>query len=498
MPDSHLFRLLKVKGKLSLLRRWSSPGPQEKTGSGADPANVASCHLPPQQQIDPHLHPHESCRSSTALSLPADHLPSTADVVGRAAAAAAPAPAPALTPGAAAPEEFAATQCSAPPAQETEDDPDEEGPVLHPELEKVLDRSTSKNRQQECPDKASPGASLGHFTFPPSTAAAAATTTSSSYPRDSGSRQGSLSQEAAGRVVGPAVDTPLHLPLVETVREGPSDGRSHTAISKKNSSDDPPPARTAIVSPRPSVVTRKQSLLPSWQQHLVDGLLDSDIPYLEMGQRKVWVKRPGSSATLISIAEDGVVDELRDHVLRKYSNSLGKVFDSPDLVVRISPRGSPNRQVVPERILSPEEPISPIIDTYYPGGQSVEEALIVDAPRRTPKPSPRQSYYYHAEPGEHGEYFPLMPVPITVGTPPAHPPSAAMSTNSGVSTHQHQSTSISVLTTGKVPPLPSPGNRSGRHPPRRPPFPRHVTNSPTLVASVGKGKVKSPISSYGL
>jgi osomolarity two-component system response regulator SSK1 len=41
---------------------------------------------------------------------------------------------------------------------------------------------------------------------------------------------------------------------------------------------------------------------------------------------------------------------------------------------------------------------------------------------------------------------------------------------------------MSVLTTGKVPPLPSPGSRPSRHP-RRPPFARHTTASPTLVAS---------------
>lgn len=203
-----------------------------------------------------------------------------------------------------------------------------------------------------------------------------------------------------------------------------------------------------------------------------------------MAHRRIWVKRPDASATLVSMPEDSVVDELRDHVLRKYANSLGRTFDSPDLIVRITPRVSSNRPTGPDRILSPEESLFALIDQYYPEGQKVEEALIIEAPqRRTPiKPSPRQSYYYHAEPGEQGEYFPLMPVPINVGTPPGHPTS---SNNS--SAGAHQTPAMSVLNTGKVPPLPSPGSRPSRHP-RRPPFARHTTASPTSVpAPAAKG-----------
>ncbi|QGA16341.1 hypothetical protein EYB26_004008 [Talaromyces marneffei] len=199
-----------------------------------------------------------------------------------------------------------------------------------------------------------------------------------------------------------------------------------------------------------------------------------------MAPRRIWVKRPDASATLVSMPEDSVVDELRDHVLRKYSNSLGRTFDSPDLMVRIVPRATLKGAVAPDRFLSPEESLFDLIDQHYPGGQTVEEALIIEAPtRRTPiKPSPRQSFYYHAEPSEHGEYFPLMPVPISVGTPPGHPTSSSNSSTGAA----HPAPAMSVLTTGKVPPLPSPGSRPSRHP-RRPPFPRHTTASPTLVAS---------------
>lgn len=201
------------------------------------------------------------------------------------------------------------------------------------------------------------------------------------------------------------------------------------------------------------------------------------------GTRKIWVKRPGASATLVAVAEDSVVDELRDHVLRKYSNSLGRNFDSPDLGIKIVSRENASRQIAGERLLSPEEPLVPLMETYYPGGQTFEEALIVDIPaRRTPKPSPR---FYHSGVGEDDSYFPLMPVNVNLGTPPAHAQST-MSSNSGVSTHP--APAISVLTTGKVPALPSPGGRTNRSGRPRPPIVRHKTNSPTLVSSAATVK----------
>lgn len=240
---------------------------------------------------------------------------------------------------------------------------------------------------------------------------------------------------------------------------------------------------------------RKQSLLAPSQQYLVERLLankggkeqqqqsgqeaTASEPARMAPQRRVWVKRPGASATLITLPEDSIVDELRDHALRKYANSLGKQFDAPDLMVRIIPREGSSRQVFPERMLNPEEALFALLDQYYPGGQTADDALVIEAPqRRTPlKPSPRQTFYYHAEPGEHGEYFPLMPVPALVGTPPAAGQPGSSSSGGASAQQQQQPHSISVLTTGKVPPLPSPGSRTAR-PSRRPPFSRHITNSP--------------------
>lgn len=136
-----------------------------------------------------------------------------------------------------------------------------------------------------------------------------------------------------------------------------------------------------------------------------------------MANRKIWVKRPGASATLVTILEDNLVDDVRDMILKKYANTLGRSFDSPDVTLRIVPRE--NRQ---ERALGPEEPICQVLDAYFPGGQTVDEALVIDVPlRRTPRPSPQPSTRYYQEeerrPAEAAsDYFPPMPVP-TVPSP---------------------------------------------------------------------------------
>ncbi|KAJ6164530.1 hypothetical protein N7470_003202 [Penicillium chermesinum] len=223
----------------------------------------------------------------------------------------------------------------------------------------------------------------------------------------------------------------------------------------------------ASTSKRPSLAVRRQSLLPASHQHLISGLIDRN-PFSSQGdlgisltpvavpsmvQRRIWVKRPGGSATLVPCMEDSVVDELRDQVIMKYGNSLGRTFDPPDILIRILAREGSTRNSCPERLLSPEEVVSSVIDAYYPGGQTIGEALIIDAPsRRTPKPSPRVLHHHHSEPGEHGDYFPLMPTNPKAPTPPTH-------SNSGGA----NAPSISILKTGpsphsQAPPIPSPQN----------------------------------------
>ena len=214
--------------------------------------------------------------------------------------------------------------------------------------------------------------------------------------------------------------------------------------------------------------------------------------------RKVWVQRPNASATLVQIREDDLVDDVREMILKKYANSLGKSIDAPDMTLRIVGRKD-HTDPRHERVLGPEEEMCRTIDMYYPGGQTVEEALIIDVPhKRTPRPSPRNMTYssYHAmdefRPHENGtDYFPPMPAII-------HPTMPQTASYHGGRDHHHSIVptdppkSISILNTGQVPPLPSPGGgRRHRDREHRPKYGRQHTSSPTILnhgsnpASVG-------------
>jgi osomolarity two-component system response regulator SSK1 len=260
-------------------------------------------------------------------------------------------------------------------------------------------------------------------------------------------------------------------------------------------------------SQRLSELSRRQSIFPQQQTRLIKTLLESELPpqsraanldyftsndpstiSANMVSRKIWVKRPGASATLVSIHEDDLVDDVRDMILKKYANSLGRNFDAPDVTLRICPREQ--RQ---ERTLGPEEPISRTLDAYFPGGQTVDEALVIDVPlRRTPKPSPRPSGYYNDDgrPAEAGtDYFPPMPVPVV---PSPHLPGSVPAGANGQGGNHHApsiSHAMSVITTGHVPALPSPGS-ARRHHRERPRIGRQHTSSPTVVS----GHTQTPAS----
>ncbi|TVY51925.1 Response regulator mcs4, partial [Lachnellula cervina] len=260
---------------------------------------------------------------------------------------------------------------------------------------------------------------------------------------------------------------------------------------------------------RPAELSRRQSLLPQGQTQLIRTLLETDIPAqpqaanldyftkngpstisANMMSRKIWVKRPGASATLVTIHEDDLVDDVRDMILRKYANSLGRNFDAPDVTLRLVPRDQ--RQ---ERTLGPEEPMGRTLDAYYPGGQTVDEALVIDVPlRKTPKPSPQpcRPYYEDGRPLEAGsDYFPPMPVPII----PSPHLQNAVPVNGQANGHHLALTqhSMSVLTTGQVPALPSPGSSRRMHHRDRPRIGRTHTSSPTVIQPHSQHSQQPPV-----
>ncbi|KAK5999063.1 Response regulator mcs4 [Cladobotryum mycophilum] len=285
---------------------------------------------------------------------------------------------------------------------------------------------------------------------------------------------------------------------------------------------------SASSSPRPKAVSRRQSLISNRHVSLIQSLLyatdndatprgtdfedsvaavaaaestfsrSSSIPIsdtnMAMSMRKIWVRRPHASPTLITIHDHDLVDDVRDMILKKYANSLGRTFDSPDLTIRICPRDGDKA-----RILGPEEPIGDTLDSYFPEGQAVGEALVIDIPRRTPKASPRAPHpgsatavYYNEDgrPPETGEgYFP----PVT-GIPSPHLPNNVTNAANGAMPH-----SISVINSGHLPPIPSPGggtrSRQYRERQDRPRLGRTHTSSPNLhngiPASMSSGAISS-------
>lgn len=264
-----------------------------------------------------------------------------------------------------------------------------------------------------------------------------------------------------------------------------------------------PPTSTAVVATTPLPTTtvsrppsvhrppgppRRQSILPTHQTRLITTLLqsnnDSEIGSTDsrnfipisgnMVTRKIWVKRPLASATMITINEDDLVDDVRDMILRKYANSLGRQFDSPDITLRICPRDKE-----PSRVLQPDEPMGRTLDAHYPGGQLVDEALLIDIPsRRTPKASPNPRYYGDDRPHESGtDYFPPYP-------PAHHTPNSA--TFNGPHTI-HFPPSMAVLGGGQLPALPSPGSVRRMGQGSRPKAQRMHTASPASTVTNGGG-----------
>lgn len=275
----------------------------------------------------------------------------------------------------------------------------------------------------------------------------------------------------------------LVLPLASSATEMPGAARrlSSTSHSNANSQQRSPPAPPSAAAEMQAIQQLLQALLRGGaraEQPL--GVNGDQLPAMP-NKRKVWVRRPSASATLIHIGETDVVDDVRDLILRKYANSLGRQFDSPDLTLRIIPREHQR-----ERALSPDEHMIRTLEAYFPGGQTVEEALLIDVPlRRTPRPSPRAGGAPHLQ---------MMNTAVYYGPPSEdrRPPENGtdyfgpavvngVSLANGIVAHPH---SISVINTGQIPQIPSPGGtrtRAYRDRPDRPRLGRQHTSSPTVL-----------------
>lgn len=308
----------------------------------------------------------------------------------------------------------------------------------------------------------------------------------------------SVSTDAARRVriSDPPTSSSLSLPGTRPAAPGPSSSTLQESVDPSSSTNiQLRPSNST--SHRPTAPPRRQSLLPNRQTTLIRTLLNAEqpdgldqigseqlLPISAMVTRKLWVKRPGGSPTLVTISEDDLVDDVRELILRKYANTLGRQFDAPDLTLRIVSREG-QRQ---ERVLGPEEPMARTLDAYFPGGQQVDEALLIDVPhRRTPRASPRNGppHAQHLTSVNYDDIRPLEGSTDYFGPGAvAHIPVTLAGAPNG--TH-----AISVLNTGQVPQIPSPGGttrtRQYRDRPDRPRLGRQHTSSPTILNVVGAG-----------
>nr|AAR30132.1 putative two-component response regulator SSK1p [[Gibberella] fujikuroi var. moniliformis] len=137
-----------------------------------------------------------------------------------------------------------------------------------------------------------------------------------------------------------------------------------------------PTAGTPGSPSRPAPPPRRQSLLSNRQTTLINTLLSPPVNEPGYSQnttyapingnmvtRKIWVKRPHASPTLVTVNEDDLVDDVRDMILRKYSNSLGRSFDSPDgyfpsVAAHPGAVGSPHLPVAVPAHVNPQAPHS--------------------------------------------------------------------------------------------------------------------------------------------
>lgn len=251
--------------------------------------------------------------------------------------------------------------------------------------------------------------------------------------------------------------------LVASESADKADGEGSSADELDNPIEQQLGLNTKLVTPTEDYLTRAQN-----------------VPGSTMSRRKIWIKRPGASSTLVQVNSDDLVDEVRDMVMRKYANSLGRTFDAPDVTIRIRPR-EPSQQST-ERVLSPEESICRILDAYFPGGQNIDEALLVEVPpRRTPRLSPRPAEHMNGYLADHnqrpveneGDYFPPMPQ----GPSSPRPQSLA---GDITRPNFHTNHTMAILENVAHPPLPSPRER--RNPRPRPGVARQHTSSPTTIS----------------
>jgi osomolarity two-component system response regulator SSK1 len=124
--------------------------------------------------------------------------------------------------------------------------------------------------------------------------------------------------------------------------------------------------------------------------------------------KRVWVKVANGNPTTIVVHHNDIVDDLKSAIVAKYPNTIGRTYDSADLLIKLAipSRSSGNNapttkksslSVSPDRkspifaqfhapssiryiTLESDQNVYAIIDSYFPNGMSINDALMIELP----------------------------------------------------------------------------------------------------------------------
>lgn len=130
-------------------------------------------------------------------------------------------------------------------------------------------------------------------------------------------------------------------------------------------------------------------------------------PRPDATRRRIWIMRAGGTPTTIMIERDYLVDDVKQAVVAKFPQTLGRVFDASDLSIKMNlesrshalkkPLPSPLQLLLllrPGRLspdrrhaaafllvnLKPDQNVWGLVDQYFPKGMTMEDAFLVEAP----------------------------------------------------------------------------------------------------------------------
>ncbi|EEB05312.2 response regulator Mcs4 [Schizosaccharomyces japonicus yFS275] len=133
---------------------------------------------------------------------------------------------------------------------------------------------------------------------------------------------------------------------------------------------------------------------------------------------RVWLKKiPDGTVTSIKLTKELLVDDLKDAIVQKYPIRIGQFYDAPDVSIHVVTKVNGGRDTQ-ARELAPNESLFIIMEKYYPGGQSLSDALLVTVPPVPPALRPPYSSFPYTNSSTTGGGSFSYPAPFNGNTGP--------------------------------------------------------------------------------